>query len=308
MDAGSAAGGARRLQAAVRRGAGLPRRGARQLVPALPHDHLRPRGRSMHDETGTLWTIRYHLEGETAAPTRTRRSRVATTRPETMLGDTAVAVHPDDERYRDLIGRSAILPFLGRRLPDHRRRGGRPRVRHRRREDHARRTTSTTTSRAAPRAARASTSSTRRRASTSTAGAFAGLDRYEARARDRRAPARAGRPRGRASRTTWSSAAASAAARWSSRASRCSGSCAMRAARGARPRHRCGTVAPASCRERFEKVYSDWMENIHDWAVAPAVVGSPDPGLVLPGRPHHRDRRGGRPRRLRDVRPARRAS
>src|SRR5262249_4716818 len=42
---------------------------------------------------------------------------VATTRPETMLGDTGVAVHPDDERYKDLVGKNAILPLVGRRLP-----------------------------------------------------------------------------------------------------------------------------------------------------------------------------------------------
>src|SRR3546814_12180824 len=42
---------------------------------------------------------------------------VATTRPETMLGDTGVAVHPDDERYSDLVGRHAILPLVGRRIP-----------------------------------------------------------------------------------------------------------------------------------------------------------------------------------------------
>ena len=42
---------------------------------------------------------------------------VATTRPETMLGDTAVAVHPDDERYRHLVGKHAILPLVGRRIP-----------------------------------------------------------------------------------------------------------------------------------------------------------------------------------------------
>jgi len=46
-----------------------------------------------------------------------RRLTVATTRPETMLGDTALAVHPDDERYRDLIGREAILPIANRRIP-----------------------------------------------------------------------------------------------------------------------------------------------------------------------------------------------
>ena len=42
---------------------------------------------------------------------------VATVRPETMLADTAVAVNPDDERYRDLVGKTAILPLVGRRLP-----------------------------------------------------------------------------------------------------------------------------------------------------------------------------------------------
>ena len=48
---------------------------------------------------GSLWHIRYPIEGEPG-----RFITVATTRPETMLGDTAVAVHPDDERYRDLVG------------------------------------------------------------------------------------------------------------------------------------------------------------------------------------------------------------
>src|SRR3954453_7270244 len=46
-----------------------------------------------------------------------RQLTVATTRPETMLGDTALAVHPDDERYKDLIGREAILPIANRRIP-----------------------------------------------------------------------------------------------------------------------------------------------------------------------------------------------
>ncbi|MBX6350262.1 MAG: valine--tRNA ligase [Clostridia bacterium] len=62
------------------------------------------------EEDGALWTIRYPLEGG-------GEIRVATTRPETMLGDTAVAVHPDDPRYRSLAGRTAILPLVGRRLP-----------------------------------------------------------------------------------------------------------------------------------------------------------------------------------------------
>ncbi|MEP7040072.1 MAG: valine--tRNA ligase [Chloroflexota bacterium] len=69
------------------------------------------------DEMGTLWTIRYHLERADGTPDPDAWISVATTRPETLLGDTAVAVHPDDERYRALVGRHAILPFLGRRLP-----------------------------------------------------------------------------------------------------------------------------------------------------------------------------------------------
>ena len=61
---------------------------------------------------GHLWHIRYPIEGADD-----RFITVATTRPETMLGDTAVAVHPDDVRYTDLIGQFAILPLVGRRLP-----------------------------------------------------------------------------------------------------------------------------------------------------------------------------------------------
>ncbi|ALA18833.1 valyl-tRNA synthetase [Chelatococcus sp. CO-6] len=61
---------------------------------------------------GHLWHIRYPVEGEAG-----RFITVATTRPETMLGDTAVAVHPEDERYRDLIGKNVVLPLVGRRIP-----------------------------------------------------------------------------------------------------------------------------------------------------------------------------------------------
>ena len=60
---------------------------------------------------GNLWYFRYPIEGEDA-----RSITVATTRPETMLGDTGVAVHPEDERYKDIIGKYAILPIVGRRL------------------------------------------------------------------------------------------------------------------------------------------------------------------------------------------------
>jgi len=64
-----------------------------------------------NDEPGNLWHFRYPLasgEGQLV---------VATTRPETMLGDTAVAVHPEDERYKHLVGQEIILPLVGRRIP-----------------------------------------------------------------------------------------------------------------------------------------------------------------------------------------------
>ncbi len=65
-----------------------------------------------HEEkSGSLWHIRYPLKGSGEFIT------VATTRPETMLGDTAVAVHPEDPRYRELIGRTVILPAVEREIP-----------------------------------------------------------------------------------------------------------------------------------------------------------------------------------------------
>jgi len=61
---------------------------------------------------GHLWYFKYPVEGEPG-----RFLTVATTRPETMLGDTAVAVHPEDDRYKDLIGHHCVLPLVGRRIP-----------------------------------------------------------------------------------------------------------------------------------------------------------------------------------------------
>jgi len=66
---------------------------------------------------GHLWHIRYPLEGARFDPNDAATFiTVATTRPETMLGDVAVAVHPEDERYRQLVGKHAILPLVGRRI------------------------------------------------------------------------------------------------------------------------------------------------------------------------------------------------
>src|SRR3984893_16958826 len=61
---------------------------------------------------GHLWYFKYPVEG-----LLNTTITVATTRPETMLGDSAVAVHPDDERYRHLVGRNVVLPLVGRRIP-----------------------------------------------------------------------------------------------------------------------------------------------------------------------------------------------
>ena len=64
------------------------------------------------ETNGYLWHFKYPIEGEA-----NRFITVATTRPETMLGDTAVAVHPDDERYMDLVGKNVVLPLVGRLIP-----------------------------------------------------------------------------------------------------------------------------------------------------------------------------------------------
>ena len=63
------------------------------------------------DIPGNFWHIRYPIEDSD------EEFIIATTRPETMLGDSGVAVHPDDERYKHLVGKNAILPLVGRKLP-----------------------------------------------------------------------------------------------------------------------------------------------------------------------------------------------
>ena len=68
-------------------------------------------------ETGRLWTVRYHLLDAAGAVDPERTIAVATTRPETILGDVAVAVHPDDPRYAGLVGRTALIPFVDRPVP-----------------------------------------------------------------------------------------------------------------------------------------------------------------------------------------------
>lgn len=64
------------------------------------------------DQNGFFWHINYPIAGEDG-----RFVEIATTRPETLLGDTAVAVNPDDERYQDIIGKMLVLPLTGREIP-----------------------------------------------------------------------------------------------------------------------------------------------------------------------------------------------
>lgn len=63
------------------------------------------------EEAGHLWHIRYQIKDTD------KYIIVATTRPETMLGDTAVAVHPEDDRYKDLVGKTCILPIMNKEIP-----------------------------------------------------------------------------------------------------------------------------------------------------------------------------------------------
>ena len=63
------------------------------------------------EQDGFFWHIKYPIVGTD------RFLEIATTRPETLLGDTAIAVHPDDERYKDIVGKMAILPLVNREIP-----------------------------------------------------------------------------------------------------------------------------------------------------------------------------------------------
>ncbi|MBI4196639.1 MAG: valine--tRNA ligase [Deltaproteobacteria bacterium] len=70
-----------------------------------------------HETNGHLWFVRYPFASPLPSAGEGVGVRVATTRPETMLGDTAVAVHPEDERYKGLIGKKLLLPLVNREIP-----------------------------------------------------------------------------------------------------------------------------------------------------------------------------------------------
>ncbi len=69
------------------------------------------------EQAGHLWHIKYPVINQDGTPSDTEFLTFATTRPETMLGDTAVAIHPEDERYAHLIGKSVLLPIVNRVIP-----------------------------------------------------------------------------------------------------------------------------------------------------------------------------------------------
>ena len=126
-------GGHRGVRAPARRGAHLP---GPRLINWCPDGRTALSDLEVDYDEGTqgeLYEFAYPLadgSGEVV---------VATTRPETMLGDTAVAVHPDDPRHQAKIGKRVRHPFVDRDVPDHRRPDpGRSQVRHRRREGDAR--------------------------------------------------------------------------------------------------------------------------------------------------------------------------
>jgi len=69
------------------------------------------------EQAGHFWHIKYPVMNDDGTPSTTEFLTFATTRPETMLGDTAVAIHPEDERYSHLIGKSVMLPLMNRVIP-----------------------------------------------------------------------------------------------------------------------------------------------------------------------------------------------
>ncbi|HET7686674.1 MAG TPA: valine--tRNA ligase [Candidatus Limnocylindria bacterium] len=217
-----------------------------------------------HEETGTLWSVRYHLARPDGTPDPDAWITVATTRPETIFGDTAVAVHPDDDRYRGLVGREAIIPFVDRRVPIIA-------------DEHVERDFGTGAVKITPAHDFDDYEVGQRHGLpmvtvldedarlTDAATGFAGLDRHEARPRIVDALRAAGdledeRPHqmviGRCDRCG-TVVEPRLSVQWFVRV----GPLAERALASVREGRT--RILPA----HFEKVYAHWMENIHDWAV-----------------------------------------
>ncbi|HUG29799.1 MAG TPA: valine--tRNA ligase, partial [Candidatus Limnocylindria bacterium] len=217
-------------------------------------------------ETGTLWTIRYHLVDEASGePDPTTCIAVATTRPETILGDTAVAVHPEDERYAALVGRRVRIPFVERDVPVIA-------------DDMVDRAFGTGAVKITPAHDRDDYATGRRHdlpmitvladdATLNEEGdGYAGLDRYEARRRivadlEARGDLEAEKPHemliGRCQRSN-DVIEPRLKTQWFIRTGPLA-EAALRATRSGET-----TIVPA----RFEKVWESWMTNIHDWNVS----------------------------------------
>ncbi len=258
-------------------------------------------------ETGTLWSVRYHLLDEaTGLPDPDATLTVATTRPETILGDTAVAVHPDDPRYAAIVGRRVRIPFVERDVPviadpvvdpafgtgavkitpghDH--------------DDHE-----TGVRHGLPMPTMLDDAA--RVANTGTV--YDGLDRYEARTRMLEDLASPRRPRGREAPRDGHRALPAQPRRGGAapqdpvvRADRPAGG-----GRAGGDPLRPDPDPPGALREGLGAL-ADHHPRLE--RVAPAVVGASDPGLVLPGRPRDGQRGDRRAARLRGVRRARRAA
>ncbi|MEO5704643.1 MAG: valine--tRNA ligase [Candidatus Limnocylindrales bacterium] len=218
------------------------------------------------EETGTLWTLRYHLIDEaTGAPDPAAWIAVATTRPETILGDTAVAVHPEDDRYRPLVGRLVRIPFVERDVPIIA-------------DDVVDRAFGTGAVKITPAHDRDDNATGQRHdlpmitiladdATINAEGAgYAGLDRYEARARivadlEARGDLEGWKPHemliGRCQRSN-DVIEPRLKTQWFIRTGPLAES-ALRATRSGET-----TIVPA----RFEKVWEGWLTNLHDWNVS----------------------------------------
>ncbi len=254
-------------------------------------------------ETGTLWSVRYHvIDDATGQPDPDATVTVATTRPETILGDTAVAVHPDDPRYTALVGRRVRIPFVDRDVPviaddvvDPA--FGTGAVKITPAHDHDDYETGRRHGLAMPTVL----DDEARVANTGTP--YDGLDRYEARARmvadlaalgdlAGRAAARDGHRPLPAQQRRRGAAAQDAVVR------------PHRSARRRGPRgHAFGAHDdPARAAREDLGTLDDQHPGLE--RLPPAVVGPSDPGLVLPGRPRDGERQPRRPHGVRGLRPA----
>ena len=212
-------------------------------------------------EAGHLWHLRYPLADGSG------HLVVATTRPETMLGDTAVAVNPEDERYRHLIGQQVRLPLTDRLIPIIADDYVRPGVRHRLREDHAGARLQRLRDRQAPRPAAAQHLHRRRGAQRRSAGRRTAASTASRRASASSPTSRPPACSRRSSRTRCRCRAATAAAPCSSPGSPTSGTCASP------PLAAPAIAAVEDGRIRFvpdnwAKTYFQWMHNIQDWCIS----------------------------------------